>query len=853
MDRSRWDRLEELFTAAEGLAPAPRAAFVEASFAAAPDPALRAELEQMLAASLPAAEARLAGIVARQVGGLASAASLAEPPGLSDEPAPRRLGPYLIKGEIGRGGMATVYEARRDDAEFERTVAVKVLRRGMDTADIVRRLRRERQILANLDHPGIARLLDGGRAEDGRPYVVMEHIAGEPIDLYCRRRELDLRARLQLFRRVCDAVHYAHRNLVLHRDIKPSNILVGAEGWPKLLDFGIAKVLAGETEEDGTEDGATGDATLTGARLLTPGWASPEQVRGGQLSTASDVYSLGLLLYLLVAGRRAYEVDPRRPAELERIVCETLPKPPGRGDDLDLVVMAALRKEPERRYASAEQLAEDVRRYLENLPVWARKDTAAYRTGKFVRRHRWGVATAAGVFCALLFAALVARQQALEAREQKEHAEQVADFLTEVFETSDPSEARGRALTAREVLDQGVARLRYRLRNDPEQRADLLATLGRVYQKLALYDDAGRLLEEAVALRGGRQASSPAVAAGLRDLAMLDYFRGRWDAGRATAERALELQRRLAAGPLELAETLLLLADIDAASGRFAEAEALYLETLELQLEAAGADSEVVATTRNSLGELYFRQGAIGRAGAAIEESLAVRRRLLGNDHPEVATSLNNLAAVRQARGELDGARRLLAEVLAARRRIYGEEHVFVAIVLNNLATVESELGELEAAVGHSEAALAINRKALGGSHHEVAANLHNLGAFSLRLRDLGRAEAYCSEALEMRRRTLGENHPLVAQTLHILGELALRQEQTRRAERFFRQSVGIDPRRAHTRAWLGHSLDLLGRGREALENLEAAHRELAEKLGPGHRQTREAAGFLAACRARRG
>jgi tetratricopeptide (TPR) repeat protein/tRNA A-37 threonylcarbamoyl transferase component Bud32 len=897
LDPLRWARLDQLFAAAEPLPAAGRAALIERSFADDPDPELQRELEEMLAAAGPAA-ARVDGAIA---GGLAAFAG-------GDLP-PSRLGPYRILREIGRGGMATVYEAERDDREFERKVAVKVLRRGMETADIVRRLRRERQILANLDHPHIARLLDGGAAADGRPYVVMEHIAGQPIDLYCRSRGLGLAARLELFRSICDAVHFAHRNLVLHRDIKPSNILVTAEGVPKLLDFGIAKVLEGEGE---TESG-TIEPTLTGWRLLTPEWASPEQVRGEPLSTASDVYSLGLLLHLLVTGERAYQLDPRRPAEVERIVCELPPKSPGRGDDLDLVILAALRKEPARRYASAEQLGEDVRRFLANLPVSARKDTWSYRAAKFVRRHRLAVAAIAAVFVTLLVAAVVTAHQAALAREQRRlaeenlaRAEQVAAFLTDLFEVSDPSEARGRPPTVRTVLDQGVRRMRFSLRDDPRLRADLLGTMGRVYQKLALYDEASGLLAEAAGLAAG--AGDRSAATSLRDLASLEHEMGRYEAAERLANEALE-RSRLAerqspgdpAGPLESAKSLRLVADVEAALARSEAAEQHYREALAIQQRHLGPAAEEVSLTRVSLGELYYRQGRLAEARALFEDLVAIRRRTLGADHPDLATALNNLAATEQAMGRWPAAKALLEEVLAIRRRIFGEQHSEVAAALNNLATAEAETAELDQAISHVEEALAINRAAYGSDPHPtVAANLHNLGMFHQRRQETARAGELYRQALVMRRRSLGETHPLVAQTLRNLGELSER-EAPGEAERYFRQALAIDRqampafdarvanslaglgrlamgrgalaeaegffreeveirrraspedwRRPYAEMWLGRVLDARGRPAEALELMEKAQPELGRLLGPEHPRVKRGASFLDEVRRRR-
>ena len=891
MDPARWARLDQLFAAAEALPAAEREALIESSFAADPDSELRRDLEGLLAVLSSGATSRVDDAIA---GGLSQMAV--------DEAAPSRLGPYQIGREIGRGGMATVYEAERSDQEFRRTVAVKVLRRGMDTADIVRRLRRERQILANLDHPGIARLLDGGSTADGRPYVVMEHIAGEPIDRYCQTRGLDLPARLELFRRICEAVHFAHRNLVLHRDIKPSNILVTADGQPKLLDFGIAKILQ---DDDGAGE-ATVEPTLTGLRLLTPEWASPEQLRGENLSTASDVYSLGLLLYLLVTGERAYRVDAKNYAELERVVCEVEPKSPGRGDDLDVVVLAALRKEPARRYASAEQLGEDVRRFLENLPIGARRDTFSYRASKFVRRHRWAVAGVATVFLTLLVAALVTAQQARVAREQRRiaednlaRAEQVATFLTDIFEVSDPGEARGRTLTAREVLDQGVRRMRFSLREDPQLRADLLGTMGRVYQKLGLYDDASLLLEEAYRLHRGASGEL-AGAASQRDLSALALRRGQLELAQRLAREALASERANAAQPLEIARSLKLLADVEAAYDHAGEAEKLYAEAWSLQRQLLAADAEEALQTRNSLGEMYFRQGATDKARAIFEEVLAARRRTLAGDHPQLATTLNNLAATRWASGDMAAAKILMLEVLAIRRKIYGPDHAEVALALNNLANIETLQNDLQSAVLHLEEALAINRQRFREPHPEIASILHNLGALHQKLEDRSRAAQLYREALEMRQRSLGEGHPAVAETLRNLGQLfeksapataeayyrkaldidrrvlvatdprianslaglgrlAMGRAALAEAERLFREEIEIrrqstapDWRLPFAQAWLGHVLCAAPeRQEQALPLLTEAATRLRESLGEAHPRAVEAAEYVAECRRR--
>ncbi len=438
-----------------------------------------------------------------------------------------------MEAKLGEGGMSTVYLAVRADDAYQQKVALKVLAYGADRSDLSARFRAERQILASLDHPGIARLLDGGTTDDGRPYLVMEYIEGAPLDQYCDQHRLGLDARVDLFRQVCAAVQYAHQNLVVHRDIKPSNILVTADGVPRLLDFGIAKLL------EGAELPGAIEATMTGQRLMTPQYASPEQVEGGAITTATDVYSLGVLLYVLLTGHLPYrlpgtssdalqravvEQDPERPSTaVGRATREGSPRPSERAagegptqealsearglrppqlrrklrGDLDNIVLMALRKEPERRYASVALLSEDLRRYREQLPVAAQPDTLGYRARKFVGRHKAGVGAAAvglamilGLAATMTVQAVRLARQRDEIRAERDKALKLTGFLEQVFAGSDPSEARGETLTAREILDKGAARAMAELEDQPETQAALALVIGKVYQSLGLNDRA---------------------------------------------------------------------------------------------------------------------------------------------------------------------------------------------------------------------------------------------------------------------------------------------------------------------------------------------------------------------------
>ena len=400
MTPERWQRIEEIVQQALDREGAVRAAWLEE--ACAGDPALRSEIDALLSLEGEATHA-----LEETVRG-AAALFDREPAGLAEG---ARIGVYRVVREIGRGGMGTVYLAGRDDEQFHQQVAIKLVTRGMDTAALLERFRQERQILANLAHPYIARLMDGGSTVDGRPFFVMEHVEGQPIHVYCRERNLDVDARLRLFLRACEAVSYAHRSRIVHRDLKPENILVTADGTPKLLDFGVAKLLA--------PDGASG-MTLTavpGAGPLTPEYASPEQVRGLPVTAASDVYALGAVLYELLTDRRAQRITTA--AEIERVVCETeVPRPSAvaptptlarrLAGDLDNILLMAMRKDRERRYHSIDQLAGDIQRHLEGRPVAARRDSPWYRAGKYMRRNRLPIAAGAVVFASLLGLAVVA-------------------------------------------------------------------------------------------------------------------------------------------------------------------------------------------------------------------------------------------------------------------------------------------------------------------------------------------------------------------------------------------------------------------------------------------------------------
>jgi serine/threonine-protein kinase len=637
----------------------------------------------------------------------------------------RVVGRYRVVSCIASGGMGTVYLGVRTDGEFTQQVAIKIVKRGMDTDEIIRRFRLERQTLANLSHPNIAGLLDGGATEDGRPFLVMEYVNGRPIDQYCDERALDTSQRLRLFLDVCRAVQSAHQNLVIHRDLKPGNILVTTDGVPKLLDFGIATVLHGST----TSTGSFGAPTIPEQRRLTPEYASPEQIQGAPVTTASDVYSLGVILFELLSGRRPYHFRTRTTAEIERVVCGVEPPLPSaaaarsasepegpeadadewrprevpgaaRGKrlrgDLDTIVLMALRKEPARRYATVEQLAGDIDRYLRGLPVSARKDTFTYRAGKFVRRHALASAAGASVALAVLLGAGGIAWQARKAAAERDgaflardEAEQIAKFLRDTLASANPSDSAN-DVSMRHVLDETAARLDAELSNRPLVHASVLSTIGTSYLGLGVLDKAEacitRAMEERRALVGSEHHDS---AESMLDLAAVYYATERFDQAEPLLRHAMKIFRSIRGDHnLDIARTANDLGAVLRARGNLEEAESLYNQALQIRRAHEGTNSLGVAETLNNLAAVLQARGNRTDAEAALAEALRIRRVMLPPMHARIAQSVDNLAVFYASGGEYERARPLFKEAISISEQTLGPTHPDLAITLNNYGAV---------------------------------------------------------------------------------------------------------------------------------------------------------------------
>ncbi len=719
MTPERFEEIRLAFDELIGLSPADRDAAL--GRIGEKDPELRREVEKLLAASGrehplldgPAA-AHLLGLAARE-----------------DPLEGRQVGAYRIDRRIAEGGMGSVFEAHRADDVFAKRVAVKVCAATLVGETIRDRFRRERQILARLDYPKIARILDGGTTDTGAPYFVMEYVDGLPLDRYVGGRRLGLEDRLRLFCEVCEAVAYAHRNLVVHRDLKPSNILVDASGGVKLLDFGIAKLLA-----EGTES-APADSMRTLMRAMTPEYAAPEQVRGDPVTTATDVYALGVVLYELLTGQRPYRVTRQAPPEWERAILEQEPVRPSarvayrplrrrlRGD-LDRIVLKALQKEPERRYASAEALAGDVRRHLEGRPVSVQGDALAYRGVKFVRRHRLGVAAAALIFLSLVAGLVGTAMQARRATREARKASAVKEFLKSLFAASDPAQAQGKERTAKQLLEDGARRIATELKDQPEVQSEVARLIAAVYLGLGEYERAEPLLRADIDRHrrlGGPQ--SVALAESLTGLADVLYDQGRFLEAGSMYEEALGIQRaRRGARSPEVAELLWDVAGVRRSLGDLAAAESLQKESLAIFVETRGPDSAETMNVRESLAITYSHRDRFQEAAAENQPVVEWRERRFGPDHPATLNARYNQAGYLLTLGQSEEASRIAEDVVSRQRRVLGLRHDRLALSLRLLARARGEAGQPENALGPIGEALEIHRERLGPAHWQVALDL---------------------------------------------------------------------------------------------------------------------------------
>ena len=775
MDVERWQRVERVLDAAFESDPTRWQAIVNASCGG--DVELRREVETLLGQF--ASENQFLDSPPSRIAAALIAES-ASPHNAAYEG--RRIGSYRIVRQIGQGGMSRVFLAERADGEFAQQVAIKLLRPGLDSDLDRERFRAERQILASLGHPNIARLFDGGLTDDGIPYLVLEHVDGQPIDRYCDERRLSVAQRLELFLTTANATQFAHRHLVVHRDLKPSNVFVTADGVVKLLDFGLAKLL------QPNDAAPAGPTTSTGHRWMTPEYAAPEQIRNTSVSTLTDVYQLGAMLYQLLVGRAPFgRLADRSLHELEHAILHDEPAPPssanrGLRGDLDAIVLKALRKAPEERYASAQALGDDVTRHLSGHPVLARRPSMLYRTRRFAGRHKWGIAAMATIIVLLAaYGVTVTLQRARIARALTEatigaqKAERVSDFMLGLFEASAGGTAFGDTLTARALLDRGLARAA-ELTGQPEVRAQMLDVVGQIHTQLGDYEKARRVFEDALAIRQRVLGSDHVdVAASLANLAEAHFRSGQYADALEPCRRSLAIRRR-ALGTTHAAtlETLYLLANILHSSGDV-HASAPYFEEWMSAVLAMPRDHELArADQLVRLGQILLVRGDLPGAERAYREAVSMRRSIYGDRHPSVADATHRLGTVLRVAGRLNESERVLREAVDLLRAAHPDGHPELAIAIRSLAITLQREKRLAEAEGLYREVLAMHRRFSGPDHVYVGNVLEDLAFVARERQDYAAAETASREAERVYRKTLPADNLLVVRARLALGEALL-------------------------------------------------------------------------------
>ncbi|MGB2591944.1 MAG: serine/threonine-protein kinase [Candidatus Acidiferrum sp.] len=738
----------------------------------------------------------------------------------------RHIGPYRLLQVLGEGGMGEVWLAEQT-APIQRTVALKLIKAGMDTKAVVARFESERQALALMDHPCIARVFDAGSTAEGRPYFVMEYVPGLPISEYCDKHLLTIRERLELFTQVCEGVQHAHQKAIIHRDLKPSNILVieqDNKAVPKIIDFGLAKATA-QRLTDHTM------FTELGMMLGTPAYMSPEQAdqREQNVDTRTDVYSLGVILYQLLVGALPFEPKALQAAGLEavlRVIREQEPPKPstkiramGEGSnisahnrrteprsfarqlqgELDWITMKALEKDRVRRYGTASELAADISRYLRNEPVVAGPATAAYRLKKYAARHRVALGAAAVL---LLLLAGFAVTQAVELRRiteernqatrERDRATRITDFMTSMFRVSDPSEARGNSVTAREILDKASANIDTGLAKDPELQAQMMHVMGDVYDNLGLYSRAMPLVQKSVEIR--KRVLGPENTDTLKsenNLAILLARSGHYPEAEKLARETLDTSRRVLGpeNPLTLGSTsnLAILLDHE---GRLAEAEQLDRQALDVSRRVLGPEHPNTLKSMSTLANVVWHEGKLADAEKLDRELLDIRRRVLGPDHPDTLNTMNNLASVLDDEGHYADAEKLYRETLDIQRRVLGPEHPVTLGSMSNLANALDNEGQYSEAEKLCRESLDIRRRVLGPEHPNTLESMGNLAATLTHEGQYDEAEKLDRDVLDIRQRTLGPDNRETAISRYALGTVAAARGQRDKAFSFLHEAV---------------------------------------------------------------
>ena len=709
------------------------------------------------------------------------------------------VGAYTLTSLLGEGGMGAVFLGERTDGQFEHTAAIKIIQNGVNRPEIYSHFLRERQILAGLNHDNIARLYDGGVTDKNTPYLIMEFVDGTPIDEYCTFHTLSAGERIDLFKSVCKAAGYAHKNLVVHRDLKPENILITKNGTVKVMDFGIAKLIDHSNSDEIVDQSRS--------RYFSFSNASPELVKGDSATTASDIYSLGVLLYKLLAGVHPLPLEQKSGLDVKNLILTKKPAsltkrfqalPPAEkekilitrtlsqsfvsdflNDDLNAITQKCLNKSAENRYQTVDDLLQDLDRYEKEFPVQARGSIATYRAAKFTSRNRGPITAVASILMILIISAVfytyTVQQERDIAQLEANKATQVTQFVLNLFKGSDPSQSGGSNISARELLNRGIERTEY-LSNQPEIQANMLEVLGRILTQLGEYDEATNLLQQSINLRkelfgeGNLETVSSYEKMGTLLSAKGSFFKAE-----SMLESALSMREKLQGeSQAAMSEAHAELAYVYRRLGKFDKAEEKYRSLIKIYEEKLGPDDPMTLTSLSSLGVTLHTSGKLNEAEAIHREVLAKRLELYNTTHPNIAMSYNNLGSLLLNLGEFEESEKMITKSLEMRRALFSNKHPKVALTLNNLGILKRNLGQFGEAISLVEESMSINRDLLGGDELQTATNLFSLAELYMMTGKYDIAFDYYRQSNRVFTNNLPKESSFIARSLIGMGESRL-------------------------------------------------------------------------------
>ncbi|HKK62072.1 MAG TPA: serine/threonine-protein kinase [Bacteroidales bacterium] len=842
MDKKLWERVENIVDDVLQINdPDERTSYIQEE--CANDPKLKKEVTDLLSSiessgsfwdSMLYSSSKLMNELKQKQAGSSSGSG-------SPKVLPEKIGSYKIKKLIGKGGMGYVYLAEHLSRQFNTKVALKIIRREINQQDRIRRFVQERKILSRLNHPNIARLYDGGISEDGRPFFVMEYIEGSSITDYCNNNNLSVNEKLQLFTDACEAVQFAHSNFIVHRDLKPDNIIVTSKGNVKVLDFGIAKLIDNEVL---TEDEVI--QTIDGHRFLSLNYAAPEQITLDPVSAATDVYTLGLLLYEVLTGTKPFDLSGKKLAEAEKIIRETPPTSPSSVStekqrkligDIDSIVLKALRKEPESRYESVALLLEDIEHFLNNRPVKARSGTIRYKSSKFVKRNKTAIVVSVlFLIVALSFTNYHINQineERNQAQIEAEKANEVSDFLVGLFESSNPYRIKGTTVTAQELLNQGIDDVS-NLEGQPALQAQMFDALGRAQLGLGNYDLGDSLINNGLSIRSeSDNLSDKEIAFSLDSRSTSLHLKGDFVEAEIFARRALLLNKSLyGSNSPQVGTSLHNLGYSLKAQGEYSVAESLYVEALKIRRSNSNLGNEDIASTLNNLGQLYTEIGNYSAADSLHREALRIRQKIWGESHPKTTESLNNLAQVLDGKGNYAEAEILYRRVIEINKETIGYKHPVTVRFINNLAVVLEKQGNLDEAESLKRESLTIRKEILGEDHPDVTTSMNNLGVLLRKKGKYKESAAIFQVVLERLSEHYGPNHPYVAFTTSNMADALTEGKEFIKADSTYLEALKIMKTAFHdSHPHVATVLERSARLQEKQENFSIAEERRLEAI----------------------